>query len=495
MINASLGKTSVRRTGRKNPRGEAADPLEKIAAEGIRVLARTDPALYELLAREYGQQTRKLSMVAASGIAAPSVLACQGSIATNITTEGYPGKRFHAGCEFVDQMEQLAIDRAKSVFKAQYANVQPHSGTSANEVVLFSTLKPGETILGMELNCGGHLTHGSPVSISGNCFRAIGYGVNEMGFIDYEQVARLSKQHTPRLIIAGASSYPRQINFERFRAIADEVGAYLLADISHIAGLVAAGEHPSPIDCAHFTTASMYKQLGGPRGGLILMGKEFAQLSRDGKRTLADSIQRTVFPYFQGTPNLSAIAAKACALAAASTREFKQWARAVVQDAAALARHLQERKYRVLTGGTDNHMVLVDVFAGGITGVVAEKALEECDIIVNKNRIPGDTKDAMTASGLRLGTNIPAFRGMQQEVMAECADLVDRVLSSITVLSDRTYRLDPRVKGLVRGRVAELCVRYPIAGYPADEQPGAEGTDGGISAAAGRSTASGRVFQ
>jgi glycine hydroxymethyltransferase len=441
------------------------NPLAKIAVDGVNILSRSDPALYDLLTREYHRQTHTLSLVAASGIADPSVLACQGSIATNITTEGYPGRRFHGGCELVDEIEQLAIERAKAVYQARYANVQPHSGTSANEIVLFSVLNPGDTVLGMELNCGGHLTHGSSVSISGNCFRAVGYGLNERGLIDYDQIARLSKQFKPNLIIAGASSYPRKIDFETFRQIADEAGAYLLADISHIAGLVAAGEHPNPIDAAHFTTTSTYKQLGGPRGGLILMGKDFDQSSKKGEYTLAESIQRTVFPYFQGTPNLSAIAGKACALAMVSTSEFKDWARNVRRNAAALAQNLQDRQYRVLTGGSDNHMVLIDVYARGITGSVAEKSLGECGVVVNKNRIPNDQKGAMTTSGLRLGTNIVTARGMQVEQMAMCADLVDEVLSSIAVLSDQTYRLDPAVKELALARVADLCRRFPILNY------------------------------
>ncbi len=256
-------------------------PLAKIAVEGVEILAKTDPALYNLLTQEYSQQAYTLSLVAASGIADPSVLACQGSIVTNITTEGYPGKRFHGGCEFVDQIEQLAIDRAKTAFKAQYANVQPHSGTSANEAVLFSVLKPGDTILGMELNCGGHLTHGSPVSISGNCFKAIGYGLNEQGLIDFEQVAGLSRKFKPNLIIAGASSYPRKIDFERFREIADEVGAYLLADISHIAGLVAAGEHPNPIDVAHFTTTSTVQTIGRASRWIDFDGKGFQPIVQE----------------------------------------------------------------------------------------------------------------------------------------------------------------------------------------------------------------------
>ncbi len=445
-------------------------PLAKIAVEGVKMLAKADPAMYELLSKEYYQQVHTLSLVAASGIADVSVLACQGSIATNVTTEGYPGRRFHGGCEFVDQIEQLAIDRAKAAFKAQYANVQPHSGTSANEIILFSVLRPGDTVLGMELNCGGHLTHGSRVSISGNCFKAIGYGLNAEGLLDYDQVEMWSKKYKPRLIIAGASAYPRKIDFKRFREIADKIGAYLLADISHIAGLVAAGEHPSPIDYAHFTTMSTYKQLGGPRGGMILSGKDFDQLSGDGRHTLAEVIQRTVFPYFQGTPNLSAIAGKACALGIVNTEQFRQWARNVVRNASALARHLRDRGYRVLTGGSDNHMILIDIYAKGMTGIVAEKSLGECHIVVNKNRIPNDCKDAMTTSGLRLGTNIVSVRCMQVEQMAVCAELIDKVLSSTTVLDERTYNLDSGVKQLVQNEVAELCRRFPIPSYIPNEQ-------------------------
>jgi glycine hydroxymethyltransferase len=446
-------------------------PTAKLAINGIEMLAQEDPDLYQLIVQEYNQQIHSLTMVAASGIATPSVLICQGSVLSNVTTEGYPENRFHGGCQIVDQIELLAINRAKKIFGARYANVQPHSGTSANEIVLFSVLKPGDVILGMSLDCGGHLTHGSTASISGNCFRAIGYGLDASGLIDYEQVRALSREFKPRLIIAGASSYPRRIDFNEFRRIADEVGAYLLADISHIAGLVVAGQHPNPVDSAHFTTTSTYKQLGGPRGGLILMGKDFDQPSANRKTTLAESIQRTVFPYFQGTPNLSAIAAKARAFAMADTFEFKQWAQGVVRNAAALAANLRNRGYSLLTGGSDNHMVLLNIGQRGITGVVAEKSLGECNIIVNKNRIPNDQKDVTVTSGLRLGTNILTARGMQEEQMAVCADLLDEVLSSITMSNDRAYCLDAKIRRAVTGRVADLCDLFPIANYPTNEKP------------------------
>jgi glycine hydroxymethyltransferase len=441
--------------------------LAEFALRGLERLCEEDPALFELLEREYHRQSRTLAMVAASSVADPSVLACEGSVASNVTTEGYPGARFHAGCEFVDQIERLAVERAKALFGARYANVQPHSGSSANEAVMFSLLRPGDTVLGMDLNCGGHLTHGSPASVSGQYFNAVGYGLDPDGFIDYDQVRRLAREHRPRLLVTGASSYPRRIDFARFRAIADEVGSFVLADISHVAGLVAAGEHPSPIDHAHFTTTSTYKQLYGPRGGLILMGKDSDRPAPDGKRTLAELLQKAVFPFFQGTPHLSSIAAKARALGALAEPEFKDLARRIVAGARALAGSFRDLGYRVLTGGTDNHLVLIDVFSRGLTGRVAERALEECDIIVNKNRIPGDTKPALVTSGMRLGTNSLALRGMGAAEMPACAGLVHRVLGAVEARGDKDYALCPEVKASVRAAVHELCDRFPLPHYPA----------------------------
>ncbi|HEX6292479.1 MAG TPA: serine hydroxymethyltransferase [Herpetosiphonaceae bacterium] len=440
--------------------------LAAFAQTGIDLLFHEDRALYDLLDQEYQRQQESLVMVASSSIADPSVLVCEGMVTGNTTTEGYPGARFHAGCAWVDAIERLAIERAQAAFGARYANVQPHSGSSANQILLFALLKSGDTILGLDLSAGGHLTHGARASVSGQHFHAVGYGLDRDGLIDYDQVRQLALRHRPRLIICGASAYPRAIDFARFRAIADEVGAFLLADISHIAGLVAAGVHPSPIDHAHFTTTSTYKQLYGPRGGLILMGRDADTPAPGGRGTLADLIQRAVFPFFQGTPNLSAIAAKARALALVNTPEFRALARQIVANAQALARHLAQRDYHVLTGGSDNHIVLIDTLARGTTGLIAERALESCQIIVNRNKIPGDTKPALVTSGMRLGTNSLARRGMEPADMALCAELIDRVLSTAVPLGDSEYELSPDVRRSTLDQVRQLCHRFPIPRYP-----------------------------
>lgn len=450
---------------RRDGEGPAGGSLEALARIGYARLADQDPALYGLLEREHQRQNETLAMVAASSIADPSVLVCSASAAMNLTTEGYPGARFHGGCSVVDEIETLAVERAKALFGARYANVQPHSGTSANSVVLFSLLNAGDTILGLSLDCGGHLTHGSQASISGQYFDAIGYGVTADGRIDYEGARALALEHRPKLIVCGASSYTRIVDFARFRRIADEVGAYLLADISHIAGLVAAGVHPSPVDHAHFTTMSSYKQLYGPRGGIVLIGRDVDTLGPDGKTPLPKMIQRAVFPFFQGTPILSAIAGKARALARAATPEFRDLMQRVVVNADALAKALIERGYTVLTGGTENHTVLVDIWQKGYTGLIAEKALEDCDIILNKNKIAGDTKSAFVTSGMRLGTNCLALRGMGPDEMRRCAELIDRVLGGVRVVSDKEYELDPAVREGVRADVAALCKAYPIPAY------------------------------
>lgn len=440
--------------------------LAEFVGQGVELLSKDDPVLYELLDQEYQRQMNTLMMVAASSTADPSVLACEGLVASNVTTEGYPGARFHAGCAIVDRIEQLAIERAKIAFRARYANVQPHSGTSANEIVLFNLIKPDETILGLDLNAGGHLTHGSKSSVSGQRFNAIGYGLTPEGLIDYDQVRHLARTFKPKLIVSGASAYPRTIDFSVFREIADEVGAFLLANISHISGLVVAGVHPSPIDQAHFTTTSTYKQLYGPRGGLILMGRDYDSPAPRGKGTLSDMIQRAVFPFFQGTPDLGAISAKARALALAATPEFQVQAERIVANARALAQSFIERGYEVLTGGTDNHLMLIHIFARGITGTIAERALEECNIIINKNRIPGDKKGPQVTSGIRLGTNDLALRGLQPQHMPHCVDLIDRVLSAVQVLGDTEYSLDPCVKETIRAEVKRLCEQFPVPHYP-----------------------------
>jgi glycine hydroxymethyltransferase len=441
------------------------------ALRGVDRLRAGDPVLFGLIAREHRRQAQTLTMVAASSIADPAVLACEGTALLNTTTEGYPGARFHAGCEVVDQVERIAIERARHAFGARYANVQPHSGTSANQIVMFSLLRAGDTVLGMDLDAGGHLSHGSRANVSGIYFHAVAYGVDGAGRIDMAQVRRLALEHRPRLIVCGASAYPRLIDFRGFREIADEAGAWLLADISHIAGLVAAGEHPSPIDHAHFTTTSTYKQLAGPRGGLVMMGRDHDAPAPDGRGTLSALVQRAAFPFFQGTPNLAAVAAKASALARAASPEFREAMRRVTGSARALAAALEARGYRLVSGGTDNHMVLVDLAPRGITGVIAERALEECGIVINKNRIPGDTRGALVCSGVRFGTNSLALRGMGPGDMPRCAALVDDVLCAVQPLGEREYVLDRCVADTVRQEVAALCARYPIPGYAADPEP------------------------
>lgn len=442
------------------------DPLAELVDRGIEILASEDPELETLLEREYRRQSEVLTMVAASSIVDPSVLVCESSLPVNVTAEGYPGKRFHAGCEVIDEIESLAIERAKRAFGARYANVQPHSATTANQVVMCSLLDPGDTLLGLELDSGGHLTHGAKPSMSGQYFDSIGYGLAPDGSIDYDQVRDLAKRHRPRLIICGTTAYPRQLDFARFREIADEVEAILLADITHIAGLVIAGLHPSSIDHAHVTTTCTHKQIYGPRGGLILMGRDFDRTVPGGQRTLSQMTQKGVFPFFQGAPKLNSIAAKARALGRVLEPEFRVLMQRIVDDARALADTFLELGYDVVTGGTDNHLVVIDVISKGITGLIAERSLEESHIVVNKNRIPGDRKSPLVTSGVRLGTNSLALREMGPEIMPECARLAHRVLSSVVPDGDRDYTLDPAVRDEVRGAVRELCDRFPIPTYP-----------------------------
>ncbi|SBU97342.1 glycine hydroxymethyltransferase [Streptomyces sp. Ncost-T6T-1] len=434
-------------------------------SSGMDVLHRTDPELADMLDTEVHQQRTTLAMVASASIADPSVLAAGGAALSNVTAEGYPGARYHPGAAQFDRVERLAVARAKQLFGAEYANVQPHSCSSANLAVLAALLPPGGTLLGLELDSGGHLTHGSPASVTGRHYHAVHYGLNDSGRIDFDQVEELAAEHRPRVLIAGASAYPRTLDFPRFRQIADSVGAYLLADISHIAGLVAAGEHPSPINVAHVTTMSTYKQLGGPRGGLILSGQEHRTPGPDGATPLYRLLQRAVFPQTQGTPSPGLIAAKARALALASGLDFLRTAQLIVDNARRLAAELEELGHRVLTGGTDNHMVLLDVRHHGLTGVVAERALERCGILANRNRIPGDTKPPLVTSGLRLGTNILAQRGMGPEEMRECARLLHAVLTATTAVDNTEYRIDPRTVTELRAEVEGLCARYPL---PAD---------------------------
>lgn len=440
--------------------------LESFARNAVLALKEKDPVLFDLLQQEYERQMSSLTMVASCTITHPSVLACEGTFASNVTAEGYPGARFHAGCEFVDQFEQLAIDRAKRVFKAQYANVQPHTASTANQIVCAAILKPHETMMGMQIASGGHLSHGAKVNISGTFFNAIGYGLNEDGFIDFDHVAHLAREHRPKLIICGTTAYPRTVYWQRFRDIADEVGAYLLADITHIAGLVIAGVHPSPIDIAHFTVTCTHKQLYGPRGGLIMMGKEWDSPAPTGKGTLSRMIQRSLFPFIQGAPIINTLVGKARALDRAATEEFRILGQRIVTLSRALASAFVQSGVKVVSGGTDNHIVLVDVFESfGVTGIVAEKALEECKIIVNKNFVPGDKNKAFVTSGIRIGTNALAERRFGPQQMEVCADIICRILKSVKPLGEREYELDPQERDGFIQEVEALCEQFPIPGY------------------------------
>jgi len=439
--------------------------LTGLTTRGMKLMEGGDRQLHDLLNAEQERQFHALALVASSSYADPSTLAATSTVLGNITTEGYPRARFHAGCQVVDLIEELAIDRAKRAFGACYANVQPHSGSSANLLLLFGLLEPGDTILGLGLPQGGHLTHGAAANVVGKYFHPVHYGVGVDGRIDYDQVRHLALTQRPKVIIAGASSYPRIIEFYTFRQIADEVNALLLADISHIAGLVVAGQHPSPIDSAHFTTTSTYKQLCGPRGGMILIGRDAESRTPDGRMSLAQLTQKLTFPFFQGTPNLSAIAAKAAALQRVMTGGFKSLATSIVVNARALASALELHGYRIVTGGTDNHMVVIDLSAQGLSGFVAEKMLDLCGITVNRNVVPDDRRPVSIASGLRLGTNCVTQRGMGVNEMHRCADLVHRVLSCGTALNDLDYFLAPMVVDGVRQQVEELCAAFPIPGY------------------------------
>jgi glycine hydroxymethyltransferase len=443
---------------------ESSSLVFNVAMQGVSRLFTEDPVLAREIAAETAQQVNSLAMVAHASLADPSVLAAAGSVLSNVTAEGYPGRRFHPGAGHFDTIEKIAVERAKSVFNAQYANVQPHSCTSANLAVLFSLLNAGDTLLGLDLDAGGHLTHGSRASVSGHLFKAVPYSVDANGLIDYDQVEDLAESHRPKVIIAGASAYPRIIDYERMRMIADGVGAYLLADISHIAGLIVGGVLPSPVNVAHVTTTSTYKQLGGPRGGLILMGADCDLRTADGM-SLPDALDRAIFPRSQGTPNAAALAAKARALELAGHAEFRRTARLMADDAAALASALDARGFKVLAGGTDTHMVLVDVSASGLTGVVAERALEECGILVNRNRTPGDARPPLIASGLRFGTNILAQRGMTAHQMTDCARLVSKTLSSVRQKGADAYSLAPPIRESVREEVAQLCAAFPFRAY------------------------------
>jgi glycine hydroxymethyltransferase len=406
-------------------------------------LATFDPEIAQAIRRETERQEYSLEFIASENFVSERVLEAQGSVLTNKYAEGYPGKRYYGGCEFVDVAEQLAIDRARELFGAEHANVQPHSGSQANMAVYFSVCEPGDTVLGMNLAHGGHLTHGSPVNFSGKLFNIVPYGVKkETGRIDYDEMARLAREHRPKLIVVGASAYPRTIDFAAFRAVADEVGALVMVDMAHIAGLVAAGVHPSPVPHAEFVTTTTHKTLRGPRGGLILCRAE-----------LAKEIDRAVFPGVQGGPLMHVIAAKAVALGEALGPEFKGYQRRIVANTARLAAAFAGQGFRIVSGGTDNHLFLADVASRGLTGKLAETALDAAAITVNKNTIPFDPNPPLTASGIRVGTAAVTTRGLGEPEMDEIATLIAEVLAAAE---------DTAVAASVRERVRALARRFPL---------------------------------
>jgi glycine hydroxymethyltransferase len=415
----------------------------KDAVGSLDALQATDPEVYAAIDAEEERQRNKLLLIASENFASPAVLAAQGSLMTNKYAEGYPGKRYYGGCQHVDQVEDLAIQRCKQIFGAEHVNVQPHSGSQANMAAYLSVLKPGDTILGMDLAQGGHLTHGSKVNFSGMIFRAFSYGVDRQSeTIDFDAVRKLAEECRPRMIVVGASAYARTLDFPKFQAIAQSVGAYLMVDIAHIAGLIAAGLHPNPISYADFVTTTTHKTLRGPRGGVVMCKAEHAK-----------AVDKFVFPGMQGGPLMHVIAAKAVAFKEALSPPFKRYQQQVVANARVLAQGLLERGYKIVSGGTDTHLMLVNLTSKGITGKEADAALDAAGIIVNKNAVPYDEKPPAVASGIRLGTPIVSTRGMKEAEMREIVALVDRVLQ---------HRQDPAVLEEVRSEAKALCSRFPI---------------------------------
>jgi glycine hydroxymethyltransferase len=405
-----------------------------------------DPELAQAIAAENRRQEDHVELIASENYASPRVMEAQGSQLTNKYAEGYPGKRYYGGCEYVDIAEKLAIERAKQLFGADYANVQPHSGSQANQAVFFALLNPGDTILGMSLAHGGHLTHGAKVNASGKLYNAVQYGVDDQGLIDYDEVERLAREHKPKLLIGGFSAYSRHIDWARFRAIADAVGAYLLVDMAHVAGLVAAGEYPNPVPHADVVTSTTHKTLRGPRGGIIV-----ARANEE----IEKKLQSIVFPGIQGGPLMHVIAAKAVAFKEALEPEFKTYQQQVVKNARAMAAVIVERGYKIVSGGTDNHLMLVDMIGKGITGKDAEAALGEAHITVNKNAVPNDPQKPFVTSGLRLGTPAITTRGY---VEADCVELAHWICDVLDAPKDAA------VIARVREAVTAQCRKYPVYG-------------------------------
>jgi len=406
-------------------------------------LKKTDPEIADAILRETVRQAGKLEMIASENFVSEAVLEAQGSIMTNKYAEGYPAKRYYGGCEYVDVAETLAIERCKKLFGADHANVQPHSGTQANMAVYFATLQPGDTVLGMNLSHGGHLSHGSPANFSGKLYNVVAYGVRkDTETIDFNEVEDQAKKHKPKLIVVGASAYPRTIDFEAFRRVADSVGAVVIADIAHIAGLVAVGLHPSPVPVCEFVTSTTHKTLRGPRGGLVMCRQDFAQ-----------ALNSRVFPGMQGGPLMHVIAAKAVAFQEALQPAFRDYQAQIVKNAKAVADALMKEGFRLVSGGTDNHLMLVDLTEAGVTGKDAQEVLDRAGITVNKNGIPFDTRGPMVTSGIRIGTPALTTRGMKEDEMRLIAGWIARVLRN------------PGNEALVaevRADVAALCERFPL---------------------------------
>ncbi|CAN5249296.1 serine hydroxymethyltransferase [soil metagenome] len=412
-------------------------------------LAGADPELFATIENELQRQRNQIELIASENIVSRAVLEAQGSIMTNKYAEGYPGRRYYGGCEFVDMAEQLAIDRAKQLFGAGFANVQAHSGSQANQAVFMALLKPGDTFMGMDLAAGGHLTHGSPANQSGKWFKPVAYTVRQQDqLIDYEGLAEVATRERPKLIIAGGSAYSRQIDFARFREIADSIGAYLMVDMAHFAGLVAAGEYPSPMPHAHVVTTTTHKTLRGPRGGLILTNDE----------KLAKKINSAIFPGIQGGPLMHVIAAKAVAFGEALRPEFKLYARAIIDNAKALAEALQVSGLNIVSGGTDSHVMLVDLRPKGVTGKAAEAALERANITCNKNGIPFDPQPPTITSGVRLGSPAGTTRGFGVGEFRQIGQMIGEVVAGLSENSEG----DASVEAKVREQVLALCARFPI---------------------------------
>jgi glycine hydroxymethyltransferase len=408
-------------------------------------LPQQDPQVFQAIQNELKRQQTKIELIASENFVSRAVMEAQGSVLTNKYAEGYPGRRYYGGCEHVDVVEDLARERAKQLFGAEHANVQPHSGAQANMAVYFTVLEHGDTVLGMNLSHGGHLTHGSPVNFSGIQYNFVEYGVDpETHTINYDDVLEKARLHKPKLIVAGASAYPRVIDFKRFREIADEVGAYLMVDMAHIAGLVAAGLHPNPVPYAHFVTTTTHKTLRGPRGGMILCKEEFAK-----------QIDKAIFPGIQGGPLMHVIAAKAVALGEALQDSFKTYAQNIVNNAKRLAESLMKEGFTLVSGGTDNHLLLIDLRSLNLTGKVAEKVLDEVGITVNKNTIPYDPESPFVTSGIRIGTAAVTSRGFGLEEMDEIASIIALTLKNI----DNEEKLEE-----ARKRVAALTEKFPLYG-------------------------------